>query len=56
MPKMADRQPDAQTNQQPLPRAHDMNPREDRMDDERRRKPEDSEVEPEISDKPRYKS
>jgi hypothetical protein len=56
MPKMADRQPDPQTNQPPLPRAHDMNPRGDRMDDERRREPEDSEVEPEPSDKPRHKS
>jgi len=35
--------------------AHDMNPREDRID-ERRREPEDSEVEPEPSAKPRFRS
>jgi len=56
IPKMADRQPDPQTNQPPMPRAHDMNPREDRMDDERRREPEDSEVEPEQTNKPRFRS
>jgi len=55
-PKMADRQPDQQPKAPPLRRAHDMNPREDRMDDEPRREPEDSEVEPEPSDKPRFRS
>ena len=53
---MADRQPDPQTNQPPLRRAHEINPRPDRMDDERELPPEDSEVEPEPSDKPRFRS
>jgi hypothetical protein len=53
---MADRQPNPQTNQPPMPKAHEMNPRPDRMDDEREPLPEDSEVEPEPTDKPRYRS
>jgi hypothetical protein len=51
---MADRQPNQQLKAPPLRRTHDMNPREDRMDDERRREPEDSEVEPD--NKPRFRS
>ena len=52
----ADRQPDPQTNQPRLRRAHEINPRPDRMHDERERPPEDSEVEPEPSDQPRFRS
>jgi hypothetical protein len=54
--QMADRQPDPKSKEPPMPHAHDMNPRPDRMDDEREQSPEDSEVEPEPSDKPRYRS
>ena len=46
----------ADPQQEQDPHARDMNPREDRLDDERKREPEDSEVEPEPSDKPRFRS
>ena len=53
---MAEQQQPNPKPERRMRRAHDTNPREDRMDDERRRQPEDCEVEPEPSDKPRYRS
>jgi hypothetical protein len=53
---MAEQRPQNQKPEKRMRHAHDMNPREDRMDDDRSREPEDSEVEPEPSDKPRFRS
>jgi hypothetical protein len=55
---VTDRQADSERrrSERGMRQSHDMNPRPDRMDDEREPESEDSEVEPEQSDKPRFGS
>ena len=53
---MAERQRQNPKPERRVRRAHDTKPRDDWMEDERRREPEESEIEPDPSDKPRFRS